>query len=229
GNDGEEGSSDFWITIPDDGVIRFDWGSESNAEDCFDSVGVVLNGVYDELACTDDSVPFFTASYELAVSAGDTFGFRAWTDDGLFGAITLGVTNFAFLQPADGTSHHLPVAVMPALPVPIIDVDPDELNVEQKPGEETNHTLTISNLGGVDLEWTIAEDAQTVVVPMDLTLDATPMDGVSPYSMILDGGVANNVIGVGGAQFIWFNRFTPNSWNFPVTLDEVQVMFGYPG
>src|SRR5690606_27971303 len=106
---------------------------------------------------------------------------------------------------------------------------PDELNVEQKPGEETNHTLTISNLGGVDLEWTIAEDAQTVVVPMDLTLDATPMDGVSPYSMILDGGVANNAIGVGGAQFIWFNRFTPNSWNFPVTLDELQVMFGYPG
>ncbi len=232
GDDGEGGFTDFWITIPADGIISFDWGYQTLDEDCWDSGGVTHNGVYDELACNADAVPFFEESYSLAVSAGDEFGFSAWTADGDFGAGTFGVTNFSF-QATAGAGVHLPLAVMPRFPVASIDVNPDELSAEQKPDTVTNHTLTIHNNGGIDLEWTIAEEPMPAAVELSLgegDAEVAASTLSSPFSLILDGGAGSNAIGLtSGAQFIWFNRFTPQTWNFPVILDEVQVMFGYLG
>ena len=107
-----------------------------------------------------------------------------------------------------------------------------ELSAEQAPDTVTNHTLTIHNNGGVDLQWTIAEEAMPAAVQLDLgagNADVAASTLSSPFSLILDGGVGSNSIGLtAGGQFLWFNRFTPQSWNFPVTIDEVQIMFGYP-
>jgi uncharacterized membrane protein len=137
-------------------------------------------------------------------------------------------------EPSDVATVHMPVAVIPALAVPVITVDPDELSATQEPDAITTQTLTIGNAGGVDLEWTIAEEP--VAIRLGLTLDGSPNATLNqspestPMSFILDDGVGENAVGLqGGAQFLWFNRFTLNSYNFPITIDSVDVMFGYPG
>jgi hypothetical protein len=123
---------------------------------------------------------------------------------------------------------HMPVAVIPALAAPVITVDPDELSATQDPDTVTNQTLTIGNAGGVDLDWEIAE--APVAMRLGLTLEDSNAPASSPMSFILDDGVGENAVGLtGGAQFLWFNRFTPNSFNFPITIDTVDVMYGYPG
>lgn len=90
------GDTDFQITVPEDGVIMFDWGYETVDIDCFDSGGYVIDGTYTPLACNADAVPFFTQQAMVPVSQGQTFAFRVFTDDGLEGNGTLGVTNFQF-------------------------------------------------------------------------------------------------------------------------------------
>jgi hypothetical protein len=96
GNDGTGGDTDFQIEVPATGTIHFDWGYQSGDTACWDSGGYAINGVYTELACNDSPVPYFDESESVSVSEGDLFAFRVWTDDGLFGAGELGVTNFAF-------------------------------------------------------------------------------------------------------------------------------------
>lgn len=96
GDDGEGGNTDLWIEIPADGTISFDWGYQSDDTGEFDSGGYAINGDYTVLAFNNTQVPFFDESATVAVSAGDIFAFRVQTDDGLFGAGELGVTNFEF-------------------------------------------------------------------------------------------------------------------------------------
>lgn len=54
---------------------------------------------------------------------------------------------------------------------------------------------------------------------------APPPANVGALSFILDDGVSENSIGDSG-QFIWINRFTPVPADFPLQLEEVQVVFG---
>jgi hypothetical protein len=101
----------------------------------------------------------------------------------------------------------------------------------QLPGQVSTQTLSIGNTGGVDLDWEIAEAPLSVSLGLSLdsgsgSSNVSPSGTASAYSMILDGGEADTSIGVGGIQFIWFNRFTPASYNFPITLDSIEVMFG---
>lgn len=50
------------------------------------------------------------------------------------------------------------------------------------------------------------------------------------YELVLDDGVGENAVGLtNGGEILWLNRFTPSPLDFPITLDQVQVMFGYPG
>ncbi|MCL4263628.1 MAG: S8 family serine peptidase, partial [Anaerolineae bacterium] len=78
---------------------------------------------------------------------------------------TLGAWAFAtvHIQPVGGgvPDAHMPIAVIPAAApqAPIIDVDPDSLTSTQAPDTVVNQTLTIGNLGDVDLDWNIFEDA----------------------------------------------------------------------
>ncbi|MGY6588137.1 MAG: carboxypeptidase-like regulatory domain-containing protein [Wenzhouxiangella sp.] len=96
GDDGAGGNADLWIEIPANGTITFDWGYQSSDTGEFDSGGYVVNGNYTVLAFNNTQVPFFDESATVEVSAGDIFAFRVQTDDGLFGAGELGVTNFQF-------------------------------------------------------------------------------------------------------------------------------------
>lgn len=108
GDDGVGGNSDLWIEVPFDGTITFDWGYQSTDTGEFDSGGYVINGDYTVLAFNNTQEPFFNETATVAVSAGDIFAFRVWTDDGDFGPGELGVTNFAFTaelcSPAAGAS-----------------------------------------------------------------------------------------------------------------------------
>ncbi|MFK8012439.1 MAG: hypothetical protein AB8B80_10385 [Marinicellaceae bacterium] len=49
--------------------------------------------------------------------------------------------------------------------------------------------------------------------------------GGGGISLVVDDGTAENTIGDDG-QFIWLNRFSPATGDFPFNLEEVQVVFG---
>jgi Zn-dependent metalloprotease len=46
------------------------------------------------------------------------------------------------------------------------------------------------------------------------------------FSYVLDDGKVESSLGLGGDQFLWCNRFTPDPGDFPFTLNEVQILFG---
>lgn len=96
GDDSVGGTTDFEIVVPANGEIAFDWGYQSDDEECFDAGGYAINGNFTQLACNEPGVPFFSESETVAVSTGDVFAFRVDTFDGDFGAGTFGVTNFEF-------------------------------------------------------------------------------------------------------------------------------------
>jgi hypothetical protein len=50
-------------------------------------------------------------------------------------------------------------------PSPVIDVDPDSLSYTQVPGQQQTQVLTIANLGGGDLDWTI-DEAPALAAPV---------------------------------------------------------------
>jgi hypothetical protein len=50
-------------------------------------------------------------------------------------------------------------------------------------------------------------------------------DPDAPLSLIVDDGGAENSIGDNG-QFMWFNRFTPDPADFPIEINQIDVMFG---
>jgi hypothetical protein len=55
----------------------------------------------------------------------------------------------------------------------------------------------------------------------------------SSIDLVLDDGTPENAIGLNSSenayQWMWFNRFTPESWQFPVTLNRISVIFGKDG
>ncbi len=125
----------------------------------------------------------------------------------------------------DAPDAHLPMAIF--VPPADIDVDPDILTSTQPVDTTVEKTLTISNISTTDLVWTIEEDVPLVVLDMSDTAEVVAgIDSVaSAFTMALDDDTLEESIGLNGAQFVWFNRFTPNVINFPITLNEVQVMF----
>lgn len=56
-------------------------------------------------------------------------------------------------------------------------------------------------------------------------MNSSPSDTVD---LILDDGTLENGMGDEG-QFVWFNRFTPNRADYPLTLEEIWVQFGSSG
>ncbi len=47
----------------------------------------------------------------------------------------------------------------------------------------------------------------------------------SVVSFILDDGTRDTNVGLGGGSFLWFNRFTPNTADFPIRLDTISIYF----
>lgn len=153
----------------------------------------------------------------------------------------------------------LPVVVVPRAEMPILTLDPTEINTLQIPDTTNTETLTIGNVGGADLEWSILEaPASTyhldfgtgypdVSRSAESATDASPMieaagahasvETNSPENAInaemvlsVDDGTVENDIGIGGTwEFIYLNRFSPVPSTFPLTLNEIHVYFDSGG
>jgi hypothetical protein len=160
GNSGVGGNTDFQVTVPENGFISFDWGYQATDTGCWDSGGVAVNGVFTVLACNNEPVSYFDASYSLPVQAGDLFAFRVFTEDGAFGAGTLGVTNFGFDGGSAPASARIPVAVIPRqidVIVPEADISPAAFEFTMAPDMTVDDELLIGNVGTGPLTWTITQ------------------------------------------------------------------------
>ncbi len=153
----------------------------------------------------------------------------------------------------------LPVVVVPRAEMPILTLDPTEISTLQIPDTTMTETLTIGNVGGADLEWSI-EEAPASTYHLDFgegypavsrstefATDASPMiesagsyasvETNSPNSTInanlvmsVDDGTMEKNIGIGGElEFIYLNRFSPVPSTFPLTLNEIHVYFDSGG
>ncbi|HNS03001.1 MAG TPA: S8 family serine peptidase, partial [Anaerolineae bacterium] len=131
---------------------------------------------------------------------------------------------------APGDVIHLTVVVRPISGSATINVTPSSLAATQATNTTTSQNLVVSNVGTAPLTWQIAE----APVAMRIELNAAGMDAPeapqAPVSLIVDDGTGENAIGLSnGGQFLWLNRFSPGASNFPLQLNQVDVMFGYAG
>ena len=87
------GFTDFFITVPADGTVSFDWFFDIPATEVpFEFAGYLLNGTSVQFG-TVPSVVF--APLMVPVLAGDVFGFYVESFDGLFEPGILTITNFS--------------------------------------------------------------------------------------------------------------------------------------
>jgi sugar lactone lactonase YvrE len=132
---------------------------------------------------------------------------------------------------------------------PTINVDPTSIDETLAPDDSIDVTVTISNMGGSDLDWDAAitssvargrtqSGRQVILSAEPILVSRTPSVSVATrveqptppteggVSLILDDGSKDNSIGLtAGGQFIWLNRFTPSPADFPLTLEEVSAVF----
>ncbi len=96
GNVDEEGNTDYTITVPENGDIKFSWVFFSTDVDgaSYDPGGYLLNGTFTELVDTGGP-PSQSGVMSVTVAAGDVFGFRVYTSDGALGAGILTISNFS--------------------------------------------------------------------------------------------------------------------------------------
>lgn len=88
-DNGFGGNTSTTIVAPNSGTVSFNWSYATN-DNGFDGFGYLLNGVYTPLATNNGQNGFVSFN----VNAGDTFGFRSTSIDGIFGAGFGTVTNF---------------------------------------------------------------------------------------------------------------------------------------
>ena len=89
---GSEGFTDFTVDVTEATTVTFDWDFTLNDTPGFDSFGYLLNGTYTQL--TDPILGNQSGSGSVAVAPGDVFGFRAQTDDNVFGNTETVISNF---------------------------------------------------------------------------------------------------------------------------------------
>ena len=100
GNDGEEGNSDYVITVNQSGEIKFSWSYfTTDAEARYDPGGYLLNGTFVELV-DGDLAGDQSGTTSVIVTNGDVFGFRVYTMDGDLGAAYLTIENFTAFRNA---------------------------------------------------------------------------------------------------------------------------------
>ncbi|MGY6630826.1 MAG: choice-of-anchor J domain-containing protein [Wenzhouxiangella sp.] len=203
------GFTELQIEIPVDGTINFDWGYQSTDSGDFDRAGYSINGSFTQLANNANQVPFFNQSVSVEVSAGDLFGLRVVTQDGLFGAGVLGVTNFDFV-PGFCEGELSTVSWLTA--------SPDSGSVAA--GDSQNVVVSINTIGldngdylGYLCVSTNDPNAAMVAIPVELTVDGDagplPVADISPDNFALTavtGGSdsADLLVGnLGSADLTW--------------------------
>ena len=131
---------------------------------------------------------------------------------------------------------------------PEISVSPTSIEETLGVGDSTDVTITISNVGLSNLIWSAAITSSslngTTVSDKKIELTTKPSFLARSTSgegavgrpseppvqeggviLILDDGSIENDVGIGGGQWLWLNRFTPDASEFPFALNEVQILF----
>jgi len=88
--------TDFTIVIPDgaSGTVMFDWAFATGDNAIFQNAGFLLNGAYIQLTNNGGASNQSGGPEMVAVTAGDTFGFRLRNEQAGFGPASLTITNF---------------------------------------------------------------------------------------------------------------------------------------
>lgn len=175
-------------------------------------------------AWRDDPVVIDLSAYDgqsacLAFRYGGESAHTWWIDDVLVTSEPLAAV------PASDTN--IPVVVIPTDTEPDINVSPTSMAASQPPDTTTTQALTIGNVGTAPLTWSIVEAPLSIRLELSGAGPDAPDD--APIMLSVDDGVGENALGLtAGGQFLWLNRFSPSAGSFPVILDQVDVMFGYP-
>jgi subtilisin family serine protease len=194
-------------------VVNGTWSATTNAP-----VGMALIVTPNTFSLTAGGTQQLTITANVA-----SLPLNQWA----FGSITLS-TNATWpttMTPVADTN--IPVVVQSAAETPVMSVSPSSLGSSQAPGTITSKLLTIANLGTAELTWQIAEAPLPVAVTLSI---ASPEAVDAPIMLSVDDGVGENAIGLtAGGEFLWLNRFSLSAGSFPIQLERVDVMFGYPG
>ncbi|MFM7875379.1 MAG: PEP-CTERM sorting domain-containing protein [Microcystis panniformis] len=92
------GTTDYTTTAAAAGTVTFDWDYSTNDDPGFDGFGYLLNGSFSFLT---DSPNNGTSTFN--VLAGDSFGFRVYTIDNVFGRGSVTISNFSAPIPEPST------------------------------------------------------------------------------------------------------------------------------
>lgn len=104
GDNGSAAEIDFTIALVAAGNVSFDWAYLTADVDAgFDPFGYLINGVYSEVMGSGDGTSDSGSITLPGLSAGDMFGFRVSTTDGIFGASTTTISNFSAPVPEPTT------------------------------------------------------------------------------------------------------------------------------
>lgn len=96
-------------------------------------------------------------------------------------------------------------------------VDPESFYQELNPDGTATQTMTLINTGALEAPFEITERPGNGPVPYSKAFDV---------ELVLDDGVAEDAIGIGGAAaFMAVNRFTPAEDQFPFVLEQVDISF----
>jgi hypothetical protein len=107
--------------------------------------------------------------------------------------------------------------------------------IVEDPAITINLGLTTDEAGIDEIPSTMFEDKISFVLADSQKIDGkttTFPKGRLPsaeedYYLIVDDGTIDDNIGIGGTfEFTILNRFTPNWWEFPLSLNQIQVYFG---
>jgi hypothetical protein len=100
GNNGSgfSGTTDYTTTAAAAGTVTFDWDYSTADDPGFDGFGYLLNGSFSFLT---DSPNNGTSTFN--VLAGDSFGFRIFTTDNIFGPGSVTISNFSAPIPEPST------------------------------------------------------------------------------------------------------------------------------
>ncbi len=166
GDEGVSGHTEFGIVVPFDGTLYFDWGYQSIDSDCWDLGAYVVNGLQTVLACNSQPVEFFKESASVALESKDEFAFRVFTQDGLHGPGTLGVSNLRF---------EFDACNQPAMP-PWLHVEPLEGVIKEDQAQIVSLSvdaqgLELGNYLAALCMQTNDSDAEQVQVLVDLSVE----------------------------------------------------------
>ena len=96
---GDPGTTDYTTTAAAAGTVTFDWNYSSSDDPGWDGFGYLLNGSFSFLA--DSSGQNGTSTFN--VLAGDSFGFRIFTEDNDLGPGSVTISNFSAPIPEPST------------------------------------------------------------------------------------------------------------------------------